>query len=100
VSRPFPTPIPRWLTEPAARRRGVKCVEPSVEAETAWVATIEATSPDRERFDAECTPGYYNNEGAPLGPRQTYGPGPAAFQRLLREWRTGEGIDEVLAGTD
>ncbi|GLY88872.1 flavin-containing monooxygenase [Actinoallomurus iriomotensis] len=83
-----------------ARRRGVKRVEPSVEAETAWVATIQATSPDRERFDAECTPGYYNNEGAPLGPRQTYGPGPAAFQRLLREWRTGEGIDEVLAGTD
>lgn len=82
-----------------ARARGVKCVEPSVEAETAWVETIEATSPEREWFDAECTPGYYNNEGAPHGPRQSYGPGPAAFQRLLREWRAGEGINEVLDDT-
>ncbi len=79
-----------------ARRRGVKCVEPSVEAENAWVETIRASSPEREWFDAECTPGYYNNEGAAHGPRQTYGPGPAAFQRLLREWRAGEGINEVL----
>ncbi|MER7015430.1 NAD(P)/FAD-dependent oxidoreductase [Saccharopolyspora sp. NPDC000359] len=79
-----------------ARRRGVEHVEPTREAETAWVETIRATAPDQERFAAECTPGYYNNEGTPRGPRQTYGPGPAAFQRLLREWREGEGINEVL----
>lgn len=79
-----------------ARKRGVKCIEPTVEAESAWVETIRATSPDRGEFDAECTPGYYNNEGAARTPRQTYGPGPAAFQRLLREWRSGDGIDEVL----
>ncbi|GAA4616205.1 flavin-containing monooxygenase [Saccharopolyspora hordei] len=79
-----------------ARRRGVKCIEPTPEAERAWVETIRATAPDQERFAAECTPGYYNNEGKPRGPRQTYGPGPAAFQRLLREWREGEGINEVL----
>jgi cation diffusion facilitator CzcD-associated flavoprotein CzcO len=79
----------------AARERGVKCVEPAVEAEIDWVATIEATSPERAWFDAECTPGYYNNEGA-ARPRRTFGPGPAAFQRLLRDWRSGDGIDEVL----
>lgn len=79
-----------------ARRRGVKCIEPSAESESAWVETIRASSPEREWFDAECTPGYYNNEGAVRGSRQTYGPGPAAFQRLLREWRAGDGIDEVL----
>ncbi|TWF95364.1 flavin-containing monooxygenase [Saccharopolyspora dendranthemae] len=78
-----------------ARRRGTKRVEPSVEAETDWVATIEAGSPERAWFDAECTPGYYNNEGS-ARPRRTFGPGPAAFQRLLREWRTGDGIDEAL----
>jgi cation diffusion facilitator CzcD-associated flavoprotein CzcO len=79
-----------------ARKRGVECVEPTVEAESAWVETVLASSPDRAWFDAECTPGYYNDEGAARGPRQTYGPGPAAFQELLREWRAGEGIDEVL----
>ncbi|MCP2255445.1 putative flavoprotein CzcO associated with the cation diffusion facilitator CzcD [Prauserella aidingensis] len=81
-----------------ARRRGVKLVEPTAEAETAWVETIRRTSPDRERFDAECTPGYYNNDGRPRGPRQTYGPGPGPFQRLLREWRSGDGIEEVFGG--
>ncbi len=79
----------------AARERGVKCVEPAVEAEIDWVATIEATSPERAWFDAECTPGYYNNEGA-ARPRRTFGPGPAVFQQLLRDWRSGDGIDEVL----
>lgn len=79
-----------------ARERGVKRVEPTVEAQRAWVETLRATSPERERYDAECTPGYYNNEGKPRGPRLTYGPGPAAFQRLLREWRSGDGINEVL----
>src|SRR5699024_7405408 len=34
-----------------ARRRGVKCIEPSAAAESAWVETIQASSPDRERFD-------------------------------------------------
>ncbi|MCR3722216.1 MULTISPECIES: flavin-containing monooxygenase [Prauserella salsuginis group] len=81
-----------------ARRRGVKSIEPTVEAETSWAETIGRTSPDREWFDAECTPGYYNNEGRPRGPRQTYGPGPGPFQRLLREWRSGDGIEEVLRG--
>jgi cation diffusion facilitator CzcD-associated flavoprotein CzcO len=80
-----------------ARKRGVKCIEPTVEAENAWVETIRANSPDRGEFDAECTPGYYNNEGMSRGPRQTYGPGPAAFQRLLRDWRSGDGIEEVLS---
>ncbi|MEV4732660.1 NAD(P)/FAD-dependent oxidoreductase [Saccharopolyspora sp. NPDC049426] len=79
----------------AARERGVKCVEPAVDAEMDWVATIEASSPERGWFDAECTPGYYNNEGS-ARPRRTFGPGPAVFQRLLRDWRTGDGIDEVL----
>jgi hypothetical protein len=74
----------------------VKCVEPTVEAEGAWVETVRASSPDRGRYDIECTPGYYNNEGNVRGPRLTYGPGPAVFQRLLRDWRAGDGINEVL----
>ena len=45
-----------------------------------------------ERFYAECTPGYYNNEGKPnenpVGFRSgTYGAGPIRFFRVLDEWR-------------
>ncbi|MBB3051602.1 hypothetical protein FHS23_002631 [Prauserella isguenensis] len=76
----------------------MKLIEPTAEAESEWAETLRRTSPDRERFDAECTPGYYNNEGRSRGPRQTYGPGPGPFQRLLREWRSGNGIEEVLGG--
>ncbi|MDI2030120.1 NAD(P)/FAD-dependent oxidoreductase [Saccharopolyspora sp. TS4A08] len=78
-----------------ARRRGVKTVEPTADAEIEWVETITASSPDRAWFDAECTPGYYNNEGS-ARPRITFAAGPAAFQRLLREWRSGDGINDVL----
>ncbi|MDA3645697.1 NAD(P)/FAD-dependent oxidoreductase [Saccharopolyspora indica] len=79
-----------------ARRRGVKHVEPTPQAENAWVETLRATARDQEKFAEECTPGYYNNEGGARGPRELYAPGPAAFHRLLREWREGDGIDEVL----
>jgi cation diffusion facilitator CzcD-associated flavoprotein CzcO len=82
-----------------ARQRGSDLVEPTAEAEDAWVETLRASSPDRSRFDTECTPGYYNQEGTSSA-RITYGPGPVAFQRLLREWRTGPGINEVLGSAD
>ncbi|MBT7624761.1 MAG: hypothetical protein HN589_00610, partial [Proteobacteria bacterium] len=43
-----------------------------------------------ERFQAECTPGYYNNEGQP-NPKsvqsQSYGKGPNAFFKKLKAWR-------------
>jgi hypothetical protein len=48
-----------------------------------------------QRFYSECTPGYYNSEGA-VGNRQgffsdMYGAGPLKFFEVLGEWRaTGE----------
>ncbi|MCA2225961.1 flavin-containing monooxygenase [Nonomuraea aurantiaca] len=81
-----------------ARRRGVALVEPTRDAEDAWVTTIRELAPDNSRFQAECTPGYYNNEGKPRPVSQTYGPGPVAFHDLLRRWRAEGGMDEVLAG--
>ena len=54
--------------------------------------------PAADVLQAECTPGYYNNEGKPRPVSQTYGPGPVAFHDLLRRWRTQGGLDEVLAG--
>ncbi|MDQ0383098.1 flavin-containing monooxygenase [Amycolatopsis thermophila] len=77
-----------------ARKRGACRVEPSAEAESAWVDTIQATAPDLEEFLAECTPGYYNNEGKPRR-RQSFGKGPVVFHDLLRDWRESR-MDEVL----
>ncbi|MFC9269698.1 flavin-containing monooxygenase [Streptomyces zhihengii] len=70
----------------AAEARGA-VVEPSPEAEDAWLAVL-ADGPDHEWFHAECTPGYYNAEGRgrPNGPI-AYPHGAAAFHDLLRDWR-------------
>ncbi|MEU6113435.1 NAD(P)/FAD-dependent oxidoreductase [Streptomyces sp. NPDC047117] len=85
-----------------ARARRARYVEPTAEAEAAWVATIREKAPDLYAFQAECTPGYYNNEGMPRKRSESYGDGPVAFHALLREWRANGGLDEVLveAGPD
>ncbi|QFU92659.1 NAD(P)/FAD-dependent oxidoreductase [Amycolatopsis sp. YIM 10] len=82
-----------------ARRRGVRCVEPTEEAENAWVATIEEKSADQYKFHLECTPGYYNNEGMPHPRRFSYGDGPVAFHEVLRDWRANR-MDDVLADAE
>lgn len=71
-------------------------VEPSREAEDAWIATLAENAPDHEWFHAECTPGYYNAEGRgrPNGPT-AYPHGAFAFHELLKRWRE-ESIDQVL----
>ncbi|MCP2330199.1 flavin-containing monooxygenase [Actinoalloteichus caeruleus] len=80
-----------------ARRRGVVVVEPTAEAEAAWVDGLRRNAPDQFRFQSECTPGYYNNEGRPRPRGETYADGPVAFHRLLRRWRDEGGMDDVLA---
>lgn len=80
-----------------ARRRGAGAVEPTEEAERAWVDTIRKKAADLYESQAECTPGYYNDEGVPRQRSESYGDGPVAFHALLREWRASGGMDEVLA---
>ena len=74
-----------------ARGRGVTLVEADVEAETAWVGTIKKLARLGERFFAECTPGYYNNEGKPDKNNgfiaNVYGGGPVEFFNILKNWR-------------
>ncbi|KQQ20612.1 monooxygenase [Rathayibacter sp. Leaf299] len=79
------------------REVGARYLEPSVEAEEAWVRTVHETAADTRAFQAECTPGYYNGEGTRSIGGASYSPGPIAFHRLLREWREG-GMDDVLVG--
>jgi cyclohexanone monooxygenase len=73
--------------------RQATVVETSETAENEWVQTILSTAIMRQRFQEECTPGYYNNEGqpSPLAARNgSYGLGPIAFIKLLEEWRAAD----------
>ena len=71
---------------------GATEVEVTVEAEQAWVAMLERS----ERAflgNAECTPGYYNNEGRPIGRRERlnasgFPDGPVAYFEFIDAWRT------------
>jgi cyclohexanone monooxygenase len=68
----------------------VATVEPSAEAEKAWVDNVMSFAGARRAFDEECTPGYYNNEGMPGGVQVRngfYGGGSLAFIKLLNDWR-------------
>jgi cation diffusion facilitator CzcD-associated flavoprotein CzcO len=81
--------------------RGAATVEPSLEAQEAWVKHIRETAFDVTQFARECTPGYFNNEGEEkfrwyLG--ESYGPGFYVFEKIMDEWRAkGDMAGLVLA---
>jgi len=98
--------------------RGCRTVEPTALAEEAWLARLHAGSRSRllgggdegegERSlyvpgSAECTPGYYNNEGQPTTAAQRasvlgFPGGPLAFFSYIEEWRSSgdfEGLELV-----
>ena len=70
--------------------RDLTTIEPSQEAEDAWVDEIISLARIGESFQEACTPGYYNNEGQP-DPRSAqnsaYGRGPNPFFRKMAAWR-------------
>jgi cyclohexanone monooxygenase len=73
-----------------AMQRGATTVEPSEQAQADWVELINSFYVGGRGFLEACTPGYYNNEGSPLGGSGFFGaytPGINAFNRLLEEWR-------------
>ena len=85
---------------------GAEVVEPSLEAQDAYVDHIRSTAMDNSAWVAECTPGYFNNEGEQVvtetGDKkfrsylgEIYGPGYYAFEKLLEDWR-GKGDLEGL----
>jgi cation diffusion facilitator CzcD-associated flavoprotein CzcO len=84
----------------AARARGATLVEVSPEVEAAWIAPMEETG----RLlggDPDCTPGYYNNEGGPIGRRERlnaagYPDGAPAYFAYIERWRNSgrfEGLE-------
>jgi cyclohexanone monooxygenase len=101
--------VPQALREQAAhvahvvteaRARGAQVLEPTAEGEQAYVDEVMSLARLGTRFYTECTPGYYNSEGA-RGNRSgffsnMYGAGPLRFFDLLKEWRA----DGRLAGLE
>ena len=82
-----------------ARQRGATRIEATLEAEEMWLAEMQDKARIAERFYAECTPGYYNNEGK-LDVSNgffagTYGAGPIKFFRILDEWRSSGQLEGV-----
>jgi cyclohexanone monooxygenase len=76
--------------------RQARAVEPSEQAEAEWVQTIIDSAVMRAKFQEECTPGYYNNEGQPsdLAVRNGfYGKGPIAFVQLIEAWRAAGALE-------
>ncbi|MBP7704273.1 MAG: NAD(P)/FAD-dependent oxidoreductase [Caulobacter sp.] len=79
-----------------AKARGATTVEPTAEAEEAWVETIRQVAVLNRDFQNACTPGYYNNEGGERSGGlngQTYTPGINRFNALLAEWRARGDLD-------
>jgi cyclohexanone monooxygenase len=85
-----------------AMKRKATVVEPSEEAQKAWVATIRELAMDTSEFDMTCTPGYYNNEGSGFGEGvrsflgDYYMPGFYAFDDLLIQWRDKGDLDGLV----
>ncbi|MEB4209779.1 NAD(P)/FAD-dependent oxidoreductase [Mycobacterium sp. 94-17] len=81
------------------RHRGAHVLEATDAGEAAWRAEMQRSA-SSTRFDAECTPGYYNSEGDLDNPwgivANRYGAGPVRFWEMLKSWRaegTLEGIE-------
>ncbi|WP_169830582.1 flavin-containing monooxygenase [Corallococcus exiguus] len=89
-------------------QQGVEVSEPSEQAQQQWWDVILGRLKTSATFGgAECTPGYYNNEGMQAGPEMmklaTFGGDTLAFIDVLREWRKGEelvGLELTRGGAE
>ena len=98
-----------WIVSEALNR-GARTVEPSAEAQDAYVQHIREVAVDTSAFIRECTPGYFNNDGqevadekGELRPRtytgETYGLGYYAFEKLLEDWRSKDDLSGLVVET-
>ncbi|WP_395821479.1 flavin-containing monooxygenase [Archangium minus] len=76
-------------------KRGIEAIEPSEQAQQQWWEVILGRLKMGSALGGpECTPGYYNNEGAKPGPNEmryaSFGGDTLAFIDVLRTWRQGE----------
>ena len=84
-----------------ALARGAATAEPSRQSQDNWVHHIRETAVDVSRVQHDCPPSYLNNEGSDkfryyLG--EFYGPGFAAFEKLLHDWREKGNLQGLAVG--
>jgi hypothetical protein len=81
-----------------ALEQGYREVEVTKEAEDAWIELL-LSGPGMMLGSADCTPGYYNNEGQPSENREYYvgyPQGAMAYFQYLDRWRSSgdfEGLE-------
>ena len=80
-----------------AETNAAKEVEPTREAEDSWIELITSNTRGL-RGGEDCTPGYYNNEGKPMGKKEQLNSsghpgGPIAFFNHLEQWRMSGTFD-------
>ncbi|KAK6385508.1 hypothetical protein LTS17_001076 [Exophiala oligosperma] len=81
------------------KKKGIKTMEPSIEAEEAWVKETVALGSARGDFLKECTPGYLNDEGVVNEStlrNQPYGGGAPKFNQLLGDWRKADKLQGMI----
>lgn len=87
--------------------RGYSAVEPSEEAQEAYIKHIRETAVDISEFQAQCPPSYYNNEGQKVKDKdgelkfrnflgEAYGPGWDAFEKMMADWREKGDLDGLI----
>ena len=84
-----------------AQKRQAQTVEPTVEAQEAWVEHVHSLALDNRAFLEACTPGYYNNEGSDRPgslAAETYAPGINAFNAVIAEWRARGDLEGMILG--
>ncbi|MGP3536424.1 flavin-containing monooxygenase [Microbacterium sp. RD1] len=79
---------------------GVVVAEATPDAEQRWADELARVHVDMSRYEAECTPSYWNNEGKADDIRPTtqggqYGRGPIGYLAVLEQWRAAE-VDRDL----
>lgn len=80
-----------------AREIDAEVIEPTLDAQAAWVDLYENHG-STFLGDVECTPGYYNNEGAGIGVREkrnanSYPTGAVGFMDYIDGWRRAESYE-------
>jgi len=80
-------------------KRGAKVVEPSKEAQDAYVNRFREIEIDFSEFQRTCPPGYFNNEGEDK-PKwalfRGWGYGWNSFQQMVGEWREKGDLEGLI----
>jgi cation diffusion facilitator CzcD-associated flavoprotein CzcO len=82
--------------------RGAVRVEPSAEAQAAYISHLRSIAVDNSAYANECTPSYFNNEGDETKKRsifgEPWGEGYYAFEDMLEKWRAAGDLKGLELG--